>query len=99
MSTQKTDQAKGNTMTARDFCYWLQGVFEVGGVKQLDERQTDLVRRHLALVFAHEIDPSAGPPEHQKVLDAIHAAAGTNPATAKPPQIGGHGPDGIIYRC
>jgi len=59
-------------MTSRDFCYWLQGVFEVGDVKQLDARQTELVRRHLALVFKHEIDPSAGPPEHQKELDKIH---------------------------
>jgi hypothetical protein len=24
-------------------------------------------------VFVHEIDPSAGPPEHQAKLDAVHA--------------------------
>jgi hypothetical protein len=31
------------------------------------------VRRHLALVFKHEIDPSAGGAAHQAELNAIHA--------------------------
>lgn len=60
-------------MTSRDFCYWLQGLFELGDVKSLDARQTDLVKRHLAMVFKHEIDPSAGSAEHQAELSAIHA--------------------------
>lgn len=59
-------------MTSRDFCYWLQGLFELNGPKSLDERQTDLVRRHLAMVFKHEIDPSAGSAEHQAELGALH---------------------------
>ena len=59
-------------MTSRDFCYWLQGIFEVGGAISLDERQTDLVRRHLNMVFAHEIDPSAGTPAHQAELSELH---------------------------
>lgn len=59
-------------MTSRDFCFWLQGVFEVGKVTSLGAEQTELVRRHLALVFKHEIDPSQGTPEHQVDLQAIH---------------------------
>lgn len=38
-------------MNEREFCYWLQGLFEVGGVKALDEAQTQIVKDHLALVF------------------------------------------------
>jgi hypothetical protein len=83
-------------VTSRDFCYWLQGLFELGDPKALDEKQTDLVKRHLAMVFKHEIDPSAGPPEVQAVLDAIHE--GKEPA--KPPTFlrPPHGPGGPVYR-
>lgn len=59
-------------MTSRDFCYWLQGLFELSEPRQLSVEQTTMVRRHLALVFEHEIDPSAGPPEKQAELSAIH---------------------------
>lgn len=61
-------------MTSRDFCFWLQGLFELQGPKELDARQTDLIKRHLALVFVHEIDPSMGPETHQEKLNSIHAA-------------------------
>jgi hypothetical protein len=65
-------------VNSRDFCYWLQGFFEIGQSyspqKQLslDSVQTDMIRKHLALVFKHEIDPSFGPPEKQAELDKIH---------------------------
>lgn len=59
-------------MTAREFAYWLQGLFELSETTQLDARQTDLIRRHLNMVFAHEIDPSAGSPEHQAELSKLH---------------------------
>ncbi len=45
-------------MTSRDFCYWLQGLLELQNPKALDEKQTDLIRAHLHMVFIHEIDPS-----------------------------------------
>lgn len=45
-------------MTSRDFCYWVQGLFELQNPKTLNEKQTELIRRHLAMVFKHEIDPS-----------------------------------------
>ena len=78
-------------MTSRDFCYWLQGYFEISGtpLEGFGREQVDAIRRHLGLVFLHEIDPAAGPPAHQAKLNEAHA----------PPKIGGVGPGGAIYRC
>lgn len=59
-------------MTSRDFCYWLQGYFEIAGDGILTENQVAIVRKHLALVFKHEIDPAMGNAEHQEALNAIH---------------------------
>ena len=86
-------------MTARDFCYWLQGMFELAPTPTLDAKQTDLVRRHLALVFQHDIDPSAGGPAQQAILNQIHAGLAGQEAKPEPPQIGGKGPGGVVYRC
>lgn len=70
-------------MTSRDFCYWLQGFFELsGGGGELSQVQAGIIRKHLALVFKHEIDPGAGPPEHQAKLNEIHAAPGPDPVPA-----------------
>ena len=55
-------------MTSRDFCFWLQGFFELSNEKYLDEAQTNMVKKHLAMVFVHEIDPSMPNPK----LDKIH---------------------------
>jgi hypothetical protein len=65
-------------MTAAEFCFWLQGVFEVADVKALDERQTDLVRKHLALAFLHDIDqrPSV---EEQAKLNKVHTGRPERP--------------------
>ncbi len=63
-------------MNSRDFVYWLQGYFEITGeVVELNFEQVTMIRKHLALVFKHEIDPSMGPPEHQEELNAIHKDA------------------------
>ena len=60
-------------MTSRDFAYWLQGLFELADPKTLNEKQTELIKRHLNLVFIHEIDPSySDDPEVQAKLQAIH---------------------------
>jgi hypothetical protein len=68
-------------MTSRDFCFWLQGFLElraaetpgVNHAQGLCFDQLECVRRHLALVFKHEIDPSMGTPAHQVVLNDIHS--------------------------
>lgn len=63
-------------MTSRDFCYWLQGWFELN--KTIDARKgatpetLEVIEKHLQLVFLHEIDPQAGDAEHQQVLNAAH---------------------------
>jgi hypothetical protein len=77
-------------MTSRDFCYWLQGHFELTNPQELSTRETTLIKQHLALVFRHEIDPSMPDPTGE--LQAIH--------DGKPkPQIGGTGPNGELLRC
>lgn len=41
----------GDTMTNRDFFYWLQGHFELGAPNTyIDKRQADLILRHAAMV-------------------------------------------------
>jgi hypothetical protein len=44
-------------MNAVDFCFWLQGSFEVNGVGDLSKEQAQVIQNHLNLVFKHEIDP------------------------------------------
>ena len=56
-------------MTSRDFCFWLQGFFEVAQPSQLNVEQIELIEKHLKLVFVHAIDPSMPNPK----LDQIHA--------------------------
>lgn len=56
-------------MTSRDFCFWLQGYLEIAPAGPLTQEQVEMVRKHLSLVFVHEIDPSMP----SKTLDAIHA--------------------------
>lgn len=86
-------------MTSRDFCYWLQGYFELNEELQdgrgMGAGQTEMVKRHLALVFKHEIDPSIdkGRPGLAQAMQAIHDGK------LSPPKIGGHGPGDTLYRC
>ena len=79
-------------MTSRDFCFWLQGFFEINDAgdsanvkvdKGLIGPKVEAIKAHLSLVFKHEIDPSMGPPSHQAKLNHIH----------------GERPDGTILRC
>lgn len=63
-------------MKTTEFCYWLQGLFELQpdvADKGLTPAQTVMVQRHLALVFKHDIDPSYSPdPAKQAEMHAIH---------------------------
>jgi hypothetical protein len=59
-------------MTSRDFCYWLQGFFEISGAKEITPEQAQVIKNHLNMVFKHEIDPSMGNKEHQEALNKIH---------------------------
>ena len=60
-------------MSTESFCYWLMGCLEMGGGDSgLSAAQVATVRRHLDMVFAHDIDPKAGGPEVQDHLDYLH---------------------------
>jgi hypothetical protein len=76
-------------MKASEFCYWLQGFFEIENERNanvdLTKKQVDVIQRHLALVFVHDLDPA----QVAEKLQAIHDG----------PKIGGVGPNGEIYRC
>jgi hypothetical protein len=58
-------------MKSVEFCYWLQGMFELTEPKELNAEQTELIRKHLAMVFVHEIDKSY-PEKQQSVLNNLH---------------------------
>ncbi len=60
-------------MKEREFCYWLQGFFELSECEHLSASQTRLIKRHLAMVFAHDIDPSYGDDGKQKLLSSLHS--------------------------
>jgi len=45
-------------MKARDFAYWLNGIFEGNDTKELDKEQAQTIKNHLKLVFLYDIDPS-----------------------------------------
>lgn len=62
-------------MTSREFAYWLQGFFELREDKNapLTVEQSKTIQKHLAMVFIHEIDPSA-PAEQQAALNYAHSA-------------------------
>lgn len=38
-------------MEATDFCYWLQGFFELSEGKKLTPKQVEIIKDHLQLVF------------------------------------------------
>lgn len=44
-------------MNSIDFCYWLQGFFEISGTTEVTPQQVEIIQNHLNLVFKHEIDP------------------------------------------
>jgi hypothetical protein len=52
----------GGTMTAENFCYWLQGYIELQNADKrerpagLTEEQRVTISNHLNLVFIHDID-------------------------------------------
>jgi len=44
-------------MTAEQFTYWLQGFMETTDPKSIDEKQTQIIKDHLKLVFT-KVTPS-----------------------------------------
>ena len=83
-------------MTSRDFCFWLQGHLELSDGAALNATKVDLIKRHLALVFKHEIDPAMGGPAHQAALNAVHNSHACAPVTSA---VGGVDENGETLRC
>lgn len=48
-------------MTSRDFCFWLQGYFELASNQEegFSDAQMGMIRQHLHLVFKHDIAPQS----------------------------------------
>ncbi len=44
-------------MNSVDFCFWLQGHFEISDSCSITDKQVEIIKNHLNLVFKHEIDP------------------------------------------
>ncbi len=65
-------------MTSRDFAYFLQGFFEITKPTEINSEQTEMIKKHLSLVFKHEIDPSMGDQKHQGELNKIHNSVTKN---------------------
>ena len=69
-------------MNTIDFCFWLQGYFEISGEdSEITAEQAAIIRQHLSLVFKHEIDPLREG-ETTTPIDVLnHAHAGTTHLT------------------
>lgn len=59
--------------------------------------QVDMIAKHLALVFKHEIDPAAGNQIHQDELSAIHQFM--KPVEEKLKPLSTTNTDGTLFRC
>lgn len=64
-------------MTSEQFIFWIQGFFEIQDAgrqsQDLTKEQVDVIKRHLALVFIHDIDPKQEPNQVKSdILNDIH---------------------------
>ncbi len=67
-------------MTSEQFCFWLQGFYELAEPTELSGYQVDLIKKHLDMVFLHEITPSYG--KDAAPLEAVHDAPKPTPSLA-----------------
>lgn len=56
-------------MTSRDFCFWLQGYFELAGETGLDSVQVSTIRRNLALALKGDDPTSAAETPQRELAD------------------------------
>lgn len=76
-------------MLTSEFCYWLQGYFELSESNDLSQQQVEVIKAHLALVFLHDLDPKQIKDKLQKTHDSGN----------KNPTFGGVDNLGNVYRC
>ncbi len=67
-------------MNTIDFCFWLQGYFEIHGKAEITRDQAEVIKDHLNLVFKHEIDPLRESQTNTpaSVLNATHSPLNDN---------------------
>jgi hypothetical protein len=71
-------------MQSRDFCFWLQGFFELSDdTTAISADQAAVISRHLELVFRHEIAPLAREKPTPDV--PVHEPAPPRPAPTPQP--------------
>lgn len=68
-------------MNSVDFCFWLQGYFELRDEDDdtfINTENTKKIKQHLDLVFVHEIDPmrEKETPTTKKLLNETHSPGG-----------------------
>ena len=86
-------------MTSVDFCYWLQGFFELSESEKLTEKQIEIIKNHLKLVFFYEIDPSySSDPVVQETLQNLHDGntIPVKPNRVNPDRIPG---SSVVVKC
>ena len=59
-------------MESKSFCYWLQGLLEIGKPETLNKEQVEIIKNHLNLVFKHEIDPSLNEGKTKEEVQELH---------------------------
>ena len=66
-------------MNSIDMCFWLQGFFELSGTKEVTPEQVEIIKKHLHLVFVHEIDPlrESQTKTPASILNAVHGVGGS----------------------
>lgn len=79
-------------MQTRDFCYWLQGFFEISESTSLTAKEVLIIKNHLNLVFKHDIDKQYAEKDKPQ-LQAIHS--GSRYKTSAEPQL----PNGVEIMC
>ena len=65
-------------MKSQEFCYWLQGFFELQNPETLTEDQVQAIKNHLNMVFLHDIDKSY-PASQQDELNNLHKTISSFP--------------------
>lgn len=56
-------------MQPLEFCFWLQGMFEIGNPTTLDANQVSVIKDHLKLVF-NKVTPERSAPVLKDVMDS-----------------------------
>jgi hypothetical protein len=89
-------------MCSDQFVFWLQGFFELSEPNTpLTDKQVEIIKNHLKLVFLYEIDPSySDDPTVQQIMQNVHDGKpplnGVNVIIPRPNPLK---TDGVVLKC